>query len=355
MNLDQQEQRFISVPVIPTEAMMLNGSACQHHAHDDLTCIQRDMRRGIWDKMIAAAPAQPLPLMSELNVMMEEENAELRQIISLAATACGAAVSTECSVGFMAYLPAEIEAVIGRQERELAKLRKVISEVVRGNDRWRDDGNAPGHCHQVPGIWDGDNGAKAGTECAWCKVWASAVAISREEKPDGPLMWCACGDGYPPADLATLGGVCENCQAASGAVDKTSDQKGAGSAGPAEKCRTNENAQAVQEVHRRDGYWKQRAKSAEGHLWASDFQAACDAVHKISNYADIAADELSVQQKSSIAQAVTAVLASINARRHARRPKDFEQIDTYPGQHQGEVTPETHVVHDSEGGHGQSR
>lgn len=52
-------QEWKLVPVVPTKEMMLNGSACQHHDHDDLSCIQRDMRRGIWDKMIAAAPVPP--------------------------------------------------------------------------------------------------------------------------------------------------------------------------------------------------------------------------------------------------------------------------------------------------------
>lgn len=46
------------VPIEPTKEMMLNGSSCQHHGHDDLTCIQRQARRGIWSKMLAAAPAQ---------------------------------------------------------------------------------------------------------------------------------------------------------------------------------------------------------------------------------------------------------------------------------------------------------
>jgi hypothetical protein len=52
-------QEWKLVPVVPTKEMMLNDSACQHHDHDDLSCIQRNMRRGIWDKMIAAAPVPP--------------------------------------------------------------------------------------------------------------------------------------------------------------------------------------------------------------------------------------------------------------------------------------------------------
>ena len=38
-------------------------------------------------------------------------------------------------------------------------------------------GNAPGHGHTVPGVWDDDNShALAGTKCQWCEVWANAKA-----------------------------------------------------------------------------------------------------------------------------------------------------------------------------------
>lgn len=38
-------------------------------------------------------------------------------------------------------------------------------------------GNAPGHGHEIPGIWDSDNGALAGKPCAWCATWAHAKAV----------------------------------------------------------------------------------------------------------------------------------------------------------------------------------
>jgi len=81
-------------------------------------------------------------------------------------------------------------------------------------------------------------------------------------------------------------------------------------------------------LRNRAEYWKQRAKSAEGHFWTSDFQAACDAVHKISNYSDIATAALSMQQKASIAHAASAVLVSVNARRAVRLPHDAEDMDS---------------------------
>lgn len=54
----QLPQGWKLVPIEPTKEMMLNGSSCQHHGHDDLTCVQRQTRRGIWSKMLDAAPAQ---------------------------------------------------------------------------------------------------------------------------------------------------------------------------------------------------------------------------------------------------------------------------------------------------------
>jgi hypothetical protein len=49
--------KFKLVPVEPTETMMLNGSGCKRHAFDDMGCVNRELRRGIWDNMLAAAPA----------------------------------------------------------------------------------------------------------------------------------------------------------------------------------------------------------------------------------------------------------------------------------------------------------
>ncbi|MBD1589625.1 hypothetical protein [Pseudomonas typographi] len=97
-----------------------------------------------------------------------------------------------------------------------------------------------------------------------------------------------------------------------------------------------EEIESLRPLADRAAYWKQRAKSAEGHLWASDFQAACDAVRKISNYCDIPADQLSVRQKAHISSVVAAVLAEINTRRAIRLPHDSRTLawcacgDGYP-------------------------
>lgn len=67
---------------------------------------------------------------------------------------------------------------------EAESLRQVMSAVVAeipGAHTSR-SGNAPGHCHSIPGVWDRDNGAKAGKECAWCKLWNYAAAMGKGEQ-----------------------------------------------------------------------------------------------------------------------------------------------------------------------------
>ncbi|WP_161551338.1 ead/Ea22-like family protein [Pseudomonas asiatica] len=79
----------------------------------------------------------------------------------------------------------------------------------------------------------------------------------------------------------------------------------------------------IDALHDRAAYWRQRAKSAEGHLYSADFQIACDELHKVSNYADIPPKQLSEVQKARIGSAVHAVLRAVNAQRDRRRPADL--------------------------------
>ena len=52
----------------------------------------------------------------------------------------------------------------------------ILAAVLREHPkRGREDGNAPGHGHAVPGIWDSDNGKLAGKPCAWCLTWNAAL------------------------------------------------------------------------------------------------------------------------------------------------------------------------------------
>lgn len=51
------------------------------------------------------------------------ENEALRKIISESATACGAAVSVECSIEFMSMLPAEIGSVVEGARKDAERYR----------------------------------------------------------------------------------------------------------------------------------------------------------------------------------------------------------------------------------------
>lgn len=58
---------------------------------------------------------------------------------------------------------AHCEALV---EAERALLGKIVAHFGDRRD-------GPGHCHEQPGIWDSDNGEKAGQPCDWCQTWAA--------------------------------------------------------------------------------------------------------------------------------------------------------------------------------------
>ena len=63
------------------------------------------------------------------------------------------------------------EAVAAERERWRPVLDAVVRELAcKGEHR----GNAPGHAHSIPGVWDSDNGPIAGTPCSWCTAWKIA-------------------------------------------------------------------------------------------------------------------------------------------------------------------------------------
>lgn len=74
----------------------------------------------------------------------------------------------------------------------------------------------------------------------------------------------------------------------------------------------------------RASYWKQRAKSAEGHLYAGDMQQAARELHKRTSHSGTPWDELTVAQRAQIEGAVLAVVAAVNAKRDARQPVDCD-------------------------------
>lgn len=69
-------------------------------------------------------------------------------------------------------------------------------------------------------------------------------------------------------------------------------------------------------------YWKQRAKSAEGHLFAGDVRSAARALHAITPQASTPFEELSEPDRQARLRGAWTVVASINAARLLRLPHD---------------------------------
>ena len=88
----------------------------------------------------------------------------------------------------------------------------------------------------------------------------------------------------------------------------------------------NAELKAEYEALRKDAdraaYWKQRAKSAEGHLFSGDFRAAAIELHKYSRFESTPWPELTGSQHALITSAAGAVIATVNRLRDTRRPKD---------------------------------
>lgn len=70
----------------------------------------------------------------------------------------------------------QVATLTEQRDEMLGVFNIVISEMEQRNVI--SNGNAPGHAHSVPGVWDSDNGALAGKKCAWCATWAKAKEIS---------------------------------------------------------------------------------------------------------------------------------------------------------------------------------
>lgn len=74
------------------------------------------------------------------------------------------------------------------------------------------------------------------------------------------------------------------------------------------------------EAKARASYWKQRAKSAEGHLFASDTGAAARAVHSASSHSETPWSGLTDEQRHAFEFVAVRVIAAVNVRRDGRKP-----------------------------------
>lgn len=90
----------------------------------------------------------------------------------------------------------KIAATFGPDSLRAAIEQHVAAAVARETERWRPvldavvrelahkgehRGNAPGHGHSIPGVWDEDNGPIAGTPCAWCATWKIARELLADD------------------------------------------------------------------------------------------------------------------------------------------------------------------------------
>jgi chemotaxis protein histidine kinase CheA len=79
--------------------------------------------------------------------------------------------------------PSAAPSEVPDDSRELARLKGLICAMVDHLERRQEfrDGNAPGHSHRTPGVWDIDNGELAGKKCSWCELWQEALEIYRQK------------------------------------------------------------------------------------------------------------------------------------------------------------------------------
>lgn len=76
------------------------------------------------------------------------------------------------------------------------------------------------------------------------------------------------------------------------------------------------------EASRRAAYWKQRAKSAEGHLFSGDAEAGARAAHAASSLSGTPWPDLTDAQRAGFEFVASRVIAAVNVRRDARKPGD---------------------------------
>ena len=94
-----------------------------------------------------------------------------------------------------------------------------------------------------------------------------------------------------------------------------------------EVARLKAENEALRKDVDRAAYWKQRAKSAEGHLFSGDFRVAAMELHKYSQFESTPWPELTGSQHALITSAAGAVIATVNRLRDTRRPKNHTETD----------------------------
>lgn len=98
-------------------------------------------------------------------------------------------IPTEMSDGYWTpwHLAAERlnaqSALIEQKDKEIQRLRDLITLLVENLHEDDDGPDAPGHSHETPGIWDEENGGLSGKACQWCEIWGQALAVAYPNRP----------------------------------------------------------------------------------------------------------------------------------------------------------------------------
>jgi hypothetical protein len=72
-------------------------------------------------------------------------------------------------------------------ERRLAAIKVAATDLVARLLRaWSVEGNIPGHCHSRRGIWDDDNGERAGKPCEDCAAWQRLRSLLTNDATPAP-------------------------------------------------------------------------------------------------------------------------------------------------------------------------
>ena len=85
-------------------------------------------------------------------------------------------------VARLSQLAEDAREMLDDRGRALDALMALVRELPKPGRA----GNAPGHAHQTPGVWDDDprlvdNAPLAGRRCSLCAAYAQAVAIVGEK------------------------------------------------------------------------------------------------------------------------------------------------------------------------------
>lgn len=98
---------------------------------------------------------------------------------------CSDAASSQEGYQCICYVRTLTEAAgtITDLRAEVVILRHALGGIFAYFDGKRECQQAPGHCHDVPGIWDIDNDPSiAGKSCDWCAHWNAARAALTQTK-----------------------------------------------------------------------------------------------------------------------------------------------------------------------------